>query len=173
MGCRSPSPEQSRRIACNVSQPGVGAGVSRQPCVCANTLDTKRHQRSSGAATPPGREQNTAHRLILMVGWRDSFAARMRRNGRGSKRCRGLTRKHYGGWRRHVLLCTLDTGRLMGAPFHLFTIHQEATRLAYPRHRTRPGWAGMRSWPTAAPYLPSGSFGRPRHAEKHSRSGGG
>lgn len=35
-------------------------------------LDTLRHQRSSGAAKPPGRKQITAARLILMGGWRDS-----------------------------------------------------------------------------------------------------
>lgn len=38
-------------------------------------LDTKRHQRFSGAAKPPGRKQYTADRLILMGDWRDSFAA--------------------------------------------------------------------------------------------------
>jgi len=35
-------------------------------------LDALRHQRSSGAAKPPGRKQMTADRLILMGVWRDS-----------------------------------------------------------------------------------------------------
>ena len=40
-----------------------------------NSLDAKRHQRSSGAVEPPGRKQTTADRLILMGDWRDLFAA--------------------------------------------------------------------------------------------------
>ena len=63
-----------RRIACDVSQKGVGAVKPAAMKLC-NPLDTKRHQRSSGAAKPPGRRQNTADRLILMGDWRDSFAA--------------------------------------------------------------------------------------------------
>jgi hypothetical protein len=35
-------------------------------------LDTLRHQRSSGAVTPPGLRQVIAECLILMGGWRDS-----------------------------------------------------------------------------------------------------
>ena len=64
-----------KRIACDVSQQGVGARGPAAMKLCKNPLDTKRHQRSSGAAWPPGRRQNIADRLILMGDWRDSFAA--------------------------------------------------------------------------------------------------
>jgi len=63
-----------KRIARNVSQKGVGAGKPAAMKLCY-PLDAKRHQRSSGAAWPPGRKQTTADRLILMGDWRDSFAA--------------------------------------------------------------------------------------------------
>jgi len=62
------------RIACNVSQQGVGAGTPAATSLC-NPLDTKRHQGSSGAAQPPGRKRTIADHLILMGDWRDSFAA--------------------------------------------------------------------------------------------------
>jgi len=64
-----------KRIACNVSQRGVGAGKPGSHKSVHNPLDAKRHQRSSGAAKPPGRKQSIADRLILMGDWRDSFAA--------------------------------------------------------------------------------------------------
>ncbi len=64
----------AKRIACNVSQQGVGAGTPAATSLC-NPLDTKRHQGSSGAAWPLGRKQVIADRLILMGDWRDSFAA--------------------------------------------------------------------------------------------------
>jgi hypothetical protein len=64
----------AKRIACNVSQQRVGAGTPAAMKLCY-PLDAKRHQRSSGAAWPPGRKQTIADRLILMGDWRDSFAA--------------------------------------------------------------------------------------------------
>ena len=64
----------AKRIARDVSQQRVGAGIPAATSLC-NPLDTKRHQGSSGAAWPPGREQVIADRLILMGDWRDSFAA--------------------------------------------------------------------------------------------------
>jgi len=64
----------ARRFACNVNQQGVGAEIPAATSLC-NTLNTKRHQGSSGTAKPPGREQTIADRLILMGDWCDSFAA--------------------------------------------------------------------------------------------------
>lgn len=64
----------ARRIARDVSQQGVGAETPAATSLC-NPSDTKRHQGSSGAATPPGRQRINAGRLILMGDWRDSFAA--------------------------------------------------------------------------------------------------
>jgi len=51
------------------------------PRVCENPLDTKRHQRSSGAVKPPGRKQHIADRLILMGVWRDSSQPQFEETG--------------------------------------------------------------------------------------------
>ena len=75
------------RIACNVSQPGIGA-EPRQPRVCDTPLDTKRHQRSSGAAKPPGRRQQ--HRRSLDP---DGCLARFVRSHELKKRARSATAK--------------------------------------------------------------------------------
>jgi len=64
-----------KRIACNVSQRRIGANDIGSHVSVMHPLDMLRHQRSSGAAKPPGRKQITADRLILMGVWRDSFAA--------------------------------------------------------------------------------------------------
>ncbi|OGB21859.1 MAG: hypothetical protein A3I66_10300 [Burkholderiales bacterium RIFCSPLOWO2_02_FULL_57_36] len=58
-----------KRIACNVSQQGVGAGASAATNLC-NALDTKRRQRSSGAACAA--RATAEHRQSLDPDWHAS-----------------------------------------------------------------------------------------------------
>jgi hypothetical protein len=89
MGCRSPSPKQQNGSPATRASKGLASECDSHESV-QYSLDAKRHQRSSGAAKPPGRKQNTADRLILMGDWRDSFAAMFEETG--------AVRLMYGSW---------------------------------------------------------------------------
>jgi hypothetical protein len=80
MGCRSLSPGQQNGSPATRASKGLASECDSHESV-QSPLDAKRHQRSSGAAKPPRRKQNTADRLILMGDWRDSFAAIIEETG--------------------------------------------------------------------------------------------
>ncbi len=123
MGCRSPSPGQQNGSPATRATKGLASERDSHESV-QHQLDAKRHQRSSGAAKPPGRKQNTADRLILMGDWRDSFAAMNEETG--------AVWLLIGNWDLKILAAdaaiesfySLDAGRLMGVPifthFHNF-----------------------------------------------------
>jgi hypothetical protein len=100
-----------KRIARNVSQQGVGAEPGSHESV-QKPLDTKRRQRSSGAAKPPGRRQNIADRSIPMgSGFKKRARSATVRGNREIETAAGAAAEGFD---------LLDTGRLIGWPLFGF-----------------------------------------------------
>ena len=118
-----------------MSQLEIGAEQSAATGLCINPWTCARNQRSSGAATPPGRQVATPQSLDL-----DGCLARFNRSHHSKKRTRSYHRcrsRKFIKWRPALpteLLYLLTRGRLMGVPFIPILFHSSSpgARVARP-----------------------------------------